>query len=335
MWGCFGQRCFYCFGKRMFRPWILAHTVSMKKGAKKILCASVIVAIFIFAGVQLLLPPARQEPVYQGKRLTHWLKQLDDGQAMGISSGSLPEFSPAQLEAANAIRAMGADALPLLMEDIHATPSQNDFHFKFQKWLNSLCERVTGSRPFFNDLTEKDRIRWRAAQGLAALGPLAKPAVPELTRLLYTNYFHSSIKEAAYALATVGPEGIDVLTNAVQPKTEWSGMCAIWALGQHPAAGTNAIPFLIGATSSASEGTACGSIQVLGLFHTDGEHVIPALAKALSSPKPSVRRDAARALGQFGAQAISIQPLLESLTNDPAVKDEANRALEKIQPAKK
>jgi sugar phosphate isomerase/epimerase len=50
-----------------------------------------------------------------------------------------------------------------------------------------------------------------------------------------TNYFHSSIKEAAYALAAVGPEGIEILTNAPQ-LNEWSGMCAIWALGQHPSA---------------------------------------------------------------------------------------------------
>jgi HEAT repeat protein len=209
-------------------------------------------------------------------------------------------------------------------------PSEGAFRFKAQRAVNDVLKRVFGTRIWFSDVTEQDRIRWRAAQGLAALGPLAKPTIPELKRLLLTNYFHSSIKEAAYALATVGPEGVAVLTNAPQAN-EWSGMCAIWALGQHPAAGTNVIPFLIGATASSSEGTACGAIQVLGLFHTDGERVIPALAAALASANPAVRSDAARALGAFGPQAASVRPNLEALTNDPMAGPCASGTLRRIQ----
>jgi hypothetical protein len=301
----------------------------VKPGTKKIFLASILVVIVIFLGVGYLGTPARREPVYHGRSLSRWLKRLDDGRAFGISSGALPAPTPEQIEAAEAVHAMGANALPLLMEDIHVTPSANSFRFKLQGRLNAVVERVTGSRPF-GDGTEEDRIRWRAAQGLAALGPLAKPAMPELKRLLLTNYFHSSIKEAAYALATVGPEGVEILTNAVQKNTEWSGMCAIWALGQHPAAGTNVIPFLIGATTSTSEGTACGAVQVLGLFHTRGEIVIPALTNALAGTNSSVSRDAARALGEFGSQATQAVPLLESRTNNTSVRDEALRALEKI-----
>jgi hypothetical protein len=294
-----------------------------------------IVVIAILGGAIYFTPPSRKEPGYHGKTLTKWLKRLDDGQAFGISSSALPSFSPRQIEAAEAVRAIGTNALPLLMEDIHARPSGNSLRFKLRTGLDQVLKR--GSRPwwFLRDLigeeTQEDRVRWRAAQGLAALGPMASPAVPELKRLLFTNYWHSSIKEAAYALATIGSEGIAILTNAVQPQEEWSGMCAIWALGQHPEAGTNVIPFLIGATSSTSEGTACGAIQVLGLFHTDAEHVIPALTNALGSANPSVRRDAARALGQFRSPAASAAPLLRVLTNDPAVKANALEALRKIQ----
>ena len=253
----------------------------------------IVIGIAIVAGLVYLKRPERREPVYHGRTLTQWLKRLDDGQVFGISSGSLPSPTARQIEAAEAIRAMGPEALPLLMLDLHATPPQDALRFRAEDSLNRAIEGVFGTRIWFANITEEDKRRWRAAQGLAALGPLAKPAVPELERLLLTNYFHSSIKEAAYALAAVGPEGIEILTNAPQVN-EWSGMCAIWALGQHRPAGTNVIPFLISAASSGSEGTACGAIQVLGLFHTQGELVIPALTAALASARPAVRSDAAR-----------------------------------------
>ena len=309
----------------------------MKRG-RGILLAGVFtgMAALLF-GLWYLGSPTRPEPVYRGKSLTQWLKRLDDGEAFGISSATLPSTTPAQSEAAEAIRAMATEALPLLMQDIHVSPASDTILFKTLNLLNSLLRRLSGPRLSFRlsfgETTEEDRIRWRAAQGLSALGPLAKPALPELKRLLFTNYFHSSIKEAAYAMAAIGPEGIEILTNAVAHGEEWSGMCAIWALGQHPVAGTNAVPFLISATSSASVGTACGAIQVLGLFHMNAEQVIPALTNALSNANLDVRRDAIHALGKFGPEAASAAPLLRVLTNSPGVADVTLEALRKIQPS--
>jgi HEAT repeat protein len=107
-------------------------------------------------------------------------------------------------------------------------------------------------------------------------------------------------------------------------------MCAIWALGQHPASGTNAIPALLSATASPSEGTSCGAIEVLGLLQTDAEHVVPVLIKALERTNPAVRRDAGRSLARFGPQAIDSVPLLQSLAKDPSTKREARETLKRI-----
>jgi HEAT repeat protein len=272
---------------------------------KQSFIAVVIAGLLVIAGVVHYTRPSRPEPAYQGRTLTKWLKRLDDGQAFGISSGWIPSRTPARIEAAAAIRAMHAEAFPLLMQDIHASPLPNSFRETLNQRISSLTFRLTGRWYRFSDVAEEDRVRWRAAQGLAALGPLAKPGMPELERLLFTNYFHSSIKEAAYALATMGPEGIAILTNSMRPGSEWSTMCAIWSLGQHPEAGAQAIPFLIQATSSESEGIACGAIQVLGMLRLDAENVVPALTNAFNSPKPAVRRDACDALLKFSPRSGS------------------------------
>jgi hypothetical protein len=266
-----------------------------------------IAALLVIGSFSYFSRPTRPEPSYRGKSLTKWLKQLDNGEAFGISSGSIARRSPRQVEAAAAIRAMHAEALPLLMQDIHASPSQNSFSQTVGRRIDSFTMSFARLRFGFSDVTEEDRVRWRAAQGLAVLGMLASPAIPELKRLLFTNYFHSSIKEAAYALATMGPEGVAILTNSMQPGTEWSTMCAIWALGQHPEAGAQAIPFLIEATSSPSEGIACGAIQALGLLVPDDDRVRSALTNAFASPRTTVRDDAARALAKLG-QRSRVEP---------------------------
>ncbi len=304
---------------------------SMSRQKRVFIGFAALLAICLFFAARQASRSTRKEPHYQGKTLTKWLKQLDDGNDFGISSSQLPSLTAKQLEAAEAIHAMGTNALPLLMEDIHARPATNSFRIRLYRWSDSHMPRFIHDLIFPKvDLTEEDRRRWRAAQGLAALGPLAKPALPELKRLLYTNFWHSSIKESAYALATMGPEGIEALTNSVGPKSEWSGMCAIWALGQHSAAGTNYIPFLIKATTSSSQGAAEGAIEVLGLYHVDAVQVVPALTNFLAGTNTALSERAARALGHFGRQATSALPLLEAMTNNSAVKDAALEALKQI-----
>ncbi len=85
--------------------------------------------------------------------------------------------------------------------DIHARPAANALRMRFYHRSKAHLPPVLHGLLFDQmGLTKENRRRWRAVQCLAALGRLAKAALLELTRLLYTNFWHSSIKESAYAL---------------------------------------------------------------------------------------------------------------------------------------
>ena len=70
----------------------------------------IVAGVAIVAGFAYRKGPERREPVYHGRSLTQWLKRLDDEQVSGISSGSLPSPTGRQIEAAEAIRAMGVES---------------------------------------------------------------------------------------------------------------------------------------------------------------------------------------------------------------------------------
>ena len=84
----------------------------VRVGRKRVLVVGTIVVVAILGGAIYFTPTSRKEPSYHGKSLTKWLKRLDDGECFGISSSALPSFTPRQLEAAQAIHWIGADALP-------------------------------------------------------------------------------------------------------------------------------------------------------------------------------------------------------------------------------
>ena len=157
-----------------------------------------------------LLQP--REPVYQGKRLSVWLKAF-----IGDSSTEAD-----WARAREAVRAIGTNALPILMEMFEAKDSrikEKLLEFSLRQSLIEFHLRMAFER------------QWRAQQAFAALGPLAKPAIPRLVSLLTDQKagegtltavrFHASgpadyrndlTLAAAQVLAAIGPEAVPPLT---------------------------------------------------------------------------------------------------------------------------
>src|SRR4051812_42896897 len=80
-----------------------------------------VIAIIVFIIWRL---PKGEGPSYQGRSLSQWVDRIDDnGMWPGVVWETLPKKTAKQLEAAEAIRAIGTNGIPFLLEGFHATNS--------------------------------------------------------------------------------------------------------------------------------------------------------------------------------------------------------------------
>jgi hypothetical protein len=180
--------------------------------------AIVVVAVTILGLLFCSLRPT--EPEYEGKSLTTWLRSYEpDGEEM-----------PAQVQ--HAIRQMGTNALPRLLEVLQRQP----FVAK-QRIYDFLNDKVG------LDISD-DVLVWqvRSVQALQALGPIAKPALPELTRLLHDP--ENSIM-AAEILPYLGADAVPSLIGALSSTNSSIRQSGVWGLAYSGSNGEPAIQLLL------------------------------------------------------------------------------------------
>lgn len=151
----------------------------MNLDRKMILCAvAAILVIGVLFTVGKVSHRSRREPVNQGKTLTEWLKQLDDGQGPeGISSSQINSPTPRQLDAARAIQAMGTNAIPWLMLDIRVRSDPNSAHIRFHRWLERHLPARVSRMIDYNDVTKEDATRWGGRGGVVRAGPVGNTCI--------------------------------------------------------------------------------------------------------------------------------------------------------------
>jgi hypothetical protein len=109
-------------------------------------------------------PKSQAEPVYRGKTLSAWLDERYEPH---------PGSVVLTKEAEAAVRAIGADAIPSLMDWLRASDSSGNQIANMVVRRLRVPLRVPGSY----------EMQTRAAYGLAALGPVAKPVFPEIAMI--------------------------------------------------------------------------------------------------------------------------------------------------------
>jgi len=228
-----------------------------------------------------------REPEYDGLPLSEYLRSLT--------------YSQVRLErsARDAIRAMGSDAVPHLINILDARES------RFKTWFNEVADRQSFIRFRFQPLGPRQVHATMACQ---ELGPIAAPAIPSLARLLDDPQLGHL---AVAALAEIGPQTFPLLTNALASRWPSIRFAAVGHL-RLTRPRERALPPLLAALRSDESQMRNLAAESLGALGFHSQEVIAALTALLDDPDTTVRVNAARSLGwSGGAAAGSFSRLLE------------------------
>jgi HEAT repeat protein len=232
------------------------------------------------------------EPSFNGKTLRDWLRQ--EGPQVqsrvrmpGFVVGVRPDFQRTEQEAAKiAIRSMGRDAVPLLLEILR----------------NGSAEAR------------------EAVKGFAALREIARPATAELLQLLDES--DETIHQCAI-LALGYVDDSPVTVRALMDELRANSLSAIESLGNMGQAAASAAPMLVARLKKSEPGWDIPLIIALGKIRS--KVAIPVLVEIIEREAAKLdnrgrdigsldrRQYAIDALGRIGAEARETVPFLTEL----------------------
>lgn len=278
--GLSGQRCFELLKVGLE---VGQNECGMKRGRIIVLCVAATIVVAV-VGNYAFRP---REPVYQGRQFSEWLDQYYESRVAQNRAN--------QDQAESALRSIGTNALPPLLRMV----AGKDSALK-RKLLALLAKQSFVSLR----IRDGDYYHSRASFGFAALGPIAKPAVPELI-LLLSDTDRGVQAAAANALAGIGPEAED------------------------------AVPSLLRCLDDRNNGILqIETMMALGSIHKKPEIVVPVLIEYLDGPRKewNFMAFALPALGWYGEEAKAAIPTIKQYLDDPNgnIKSEANNALWRI-----
>ena len=214
------------------------------------------------------------EPVFKGRKLTSWLESH-----VPTSSANPPYNSPGWKQADEALRAIGSNAVPTLLEMIRA---KDPPPWRLKLLLFAGRFRWTGVNY---------RYAWsrneEAEYAFEVLGTNAVSAVPELIKLYEEDVLPSSY--AARALGHIGRGANPALPNLLRRFTH---------------------------TNSNVRFCAVSAVMYIG---GEPSVVVPALTSALQDPSVDVRWNALVGLSGFGTRARPAVPEILKMVDDQAV----------------
>jgi hypothetical protein len=265
----------------------------MRRQPKLFVCAFAGIIVAVLALLTWAFYP--REPSYQGKRLSIWV----DEYATNFWHNNPGPAANAQA----AVRHIGADGVPFLLDAIATKPSfpKKKLRQIFpQNWHRKLrLEDKSGD------------TRKMGAHGVTALGTNAPPDIVPKLMMIITNHPHQDSRRwAAHALCWLGP--------AAEP----------------------AIPFLVKCLKNDDPTIRAYAASALGMVQRRPDVTAPALINYLefciasldTSNTTSEAYNAIRSLRASGTNARAALPLLRPLLNhqDWNIRDEAKTAVQHI-----
>ena len=241
------------------------------------------------------------EPSYNSRSLSDWL--------VGMTNYNGDDDTA---QAAEAIRQIGTNALPYLVQYIRYTPSP--VRLKTAEVIAALGKRL--GRGWRLRGSRSEARAQGAFDALAILGPAAAGTIPDLMQLAADT---GDLHRPSLAISTLGRLGAQGLPPLLAILTNQQSRLRPQAALSLSSLGTNdypAVTILIDYLREPNAHLAWSAAMSLGKLRQEPSLVVPALMTALQDPRPRVRWLAAEALGQFGDQAGFMVPALVKLLND-------------------
>lgn len=229
---------------------------------------------------------AEQEPSYKGRLLSDWLGDMRLGQP---TIGQMPYEE--------AIRAMGTNAIPKLLEWMRYEPTWEE-----------LSSRKEEEAPHWRPITNLNRYPaqrgQRAGYAFGYLGAVARYTIPELTQLARTASNLDRAERFTGALHSIGPEVIPTLVSLTTNGPAWTQYAAIEGLedyAEDPAVAAPLIPVLIKCleTNTNTDYAIDGPVERVLAAIGPGLVVPALLTNALQSASARTRQQAIGCLSLF------------------------------------
>jgi len=224
-------------------------------------------ALWLAAIVGVIVWPALhlREPAFQGKRLSVWLEQ------QGTNHFSAARGSELDKQGQAAIRQIGTNALPMLIEKLRARDT------RFKQFMMTWAQK---QKLVHFKFKTTNRRHLEAEAGYEALGPLASAQVPSL---------------------------INVFSNDPSPEVRYITANVLGYIGPDARA---AAPALFAATKETDNSVRNNALCALCRVLPDPQLTLPVLIARLDDPYRLVRENAANELGRYGQQAKAAVPAL-------------------------
>jgi outer membrane protein assembly factor BamB len=264
--------------------------------------------------------------------------------AAGLSQAALSQSPPSQTESANRLRSddpkvrataeaalvKGAGrSLPVLRRFFD--PGYEDLHVV----TFAIIQRIgPPAIPLLVDLLRHEAVSIRrgAVNELIDLTPYTESIQPALRRALRDE---DSIVagDAARALGALGKRAspsVGALVNTLSHEDPYVRVYAAEALASIGPTAARATAALARALDDPIPGVRWAACEALGSIGPAAQSAVPQLIDALQDEFLYVRIFAAGALGSIGPKTQSVRDALRAAANDPALRDEAEWALNRI-----
>ena len=278
------------------------------------------------------------EPDYHGKPLSYWVVQL---------CSMHPSSHDSRVEAEEAVRQIGTNAIPYLLKWIcYEPPSSRPIPELMESLINQMPRPARNHVP--DSVSDWIEGNWTMAkaygapEAFALLGRPAEVAIPDLEKLMYDHSKTNTCIVAIYCLAALGTNAIpEIITRLADPSDQLR-RSSIEAVAFFPALRTNAqplVPHLVRCLDDREKYVRSLAAYTLGKIaeadQSQATLVVPALVKCLDPSCPeNLRCSAVNALAYYGPAArtalAALHPLLDA--SNLALRQRTTNALLAIAP---